>query len=133
MENPSYRQVDNIRNHANNIFHEVVTLLGEKDIKLRQDDGELIQINISIPTSIKNSFVIGLRYVKKDRTHTEDPYLIKKEIKETDKEIVYLRGRKLEKLLTEYKGTHKQQINISQIENDNNSKIGKPLVLPVRL
>lgn len=121
MENPCYKQVDNNRNHINNLFHDVINLLCEKNIRLRQDDGELIQINISIPTSIKNSFVIGLRYIKKDGTPTEDHCLIKKEIEETEKEIVCYRGKRLEQLLTEYKGTHKQQIDIAQIENDNNS------------
>ncbi|MCG2722726.1 MAG: hypothetical protein L6290_12055, partial [Thermodesulfovibrionales bacterium] len=85
------------------------------------------QINISIPTSIKNSYVIGLRYVKKDGTHTEDHYLIKREIKENDKEIVYLRGQRLEKLLIEYRGTHKQQIDIPQIENNSNSSAYTPI------
>ncbi len=121
MENPCYKQVENLRKNANNLLQEVINLLRGKNIKLRQDDGELRQINISIPTSIKNSFVIGLRYKKRDKTLTEDHFLIKKEIEATENEIIKYQGKKLEQLLTEYKGTHKHQIDISQIENDNNS------------
>ena len=123
MKNSSYEKVHNIRNLANDLFHDVEKLLAEKGITLRQDDGELRQINISIPTSKKNSFVIGLRYEKSDNTFTEDHFLIKKEIETNEKEIQDFYRGKLERQLPEYKGTHKQQIDILRIENGNDSEV----------
>jgi hypothetical protein len=91
---------------------DVLLLLGNNDIKLRQDDGKLCQVNFSIPISQKDSFVLGLRYVKRDNTFTEDHFLFEK-----NQPIKYFSGLKLEKLLTEYKGTHKKQLvpdNVAQ-------------------
>ncbi len=120
MQNPCYKRVVKLRTNVQNLFKEVVTLLSEKDIKLRQDDGDLVQINISIPKSVNDSFVIGLRYLKKDETPTEDHFLIKKEIEPDEKEIQVFYKGKLEREFLEYKGTHKQQIDISQIKSSNN-------------
>lgn len=79
----------------------------KKGFKLRQDDGQLVQTNFSIPKSKPDCFVIGLRYIKRDQTFTEDHFLFEK-----DKPIIYYRGKRLECFLKEYKGTHKKKISI---------------------
>lgn len=73
-------------------------------ISLRQKDGKLTQINISVPVSKKSAIVVGLRYIKKDGTKTEDLFLFEK-----GKKIVTGYKGLLEKLLPEYKNTHKLQ------------------------
>lgn len=94
------------------IENEILGLLSRAGIKPRQDDGELMQINLSIPTSIEAAFVIGLRYIKKDSTFTEDHFLCQRDSQAVTNpmEIApYYRGR-LESLLSEYVCTHKQTI-----------------------
>ena len=54
---------------------EVVEVLAAKGIWLRQDDGRLWQINQSTPTISPDIFVVGLRYEKRDGTHTEDQFV----------------------------------------------------------
>ena len=54
---------------------EVVNLLARYKIILRQKDGVLHQVNISIPTSVSNAIVVGLRYIKNDGSKTEDLFL----------------------------------------------------------
>ncbi len=84
---------------------DALKILFRNGFNLRKDDGVLVQINFSIPTSKENSFVLGLRYIKKDETFTEDHFLFEK----NQPIRAYYRG-KLELLLKEYKGTHKEQI-----------------------
>ena len=96
---------------------EVPRLLSEGDIKLRADDGELKQITISKPTTIQDSFVVGLRYSKRDGTHTEDHFLCRKN-QESSLEPVEIERHykgKLERELPEYKGTHKEQVDFSRV------------------
>lgn len=100
------------RGESVDIKREILELLSQSKIKLRKDDGELIQINLSIPTSIELAFVIGLRYIKKDNTHTEDHFLCQKKAQAgTNFRAIqpYYRGQ-LELLLPEYCRTHKQTI-----------------------
>jgi len=127
MQNPCYKRVVELRNNVQNLFKEVVTLLSEQDIKLRQDDGDLVQINISIPTSLNDSFVIGLRYLKRDRALTEDHFLIKEEIEPDEKKIQVFYKGKLELQVLEYEGTHKQQVDFSQIVSGNNVAYHTPI------
>lgn len=84
-------------------FHEkIVNLLAEYGIKLRQDDGSNPKITISHPTSLPGSMVVGLRYIKKKGTKTEDLFVFQQgqSIK------AHYKGR-LEKLFPEYAGSHK--------------------------
>lgn len=83
----------------------VVQLLEDYGVKLRSKDGKLFQVNISLPTSKANSIVVGLRYVKKDNTFTEDLFLF-----EQNHNLRCYYKAKLEDILPEYKGTHKLQI-----------------------
>ncbi len=86
---------------------DAIDILFRNGYKLRQDDGHLVEVNFSIPTSRKDVFVLGLRHTKRDRTFTEDHFLFEK-----GKSITYFSGRKLEIFLKEYAGTHKKQISI---------------------
>lgn len=102
---------------AVDIEDEVLRLLSRQNTKIRQDDGKLKQINLSIPISIKNAYVIGLRYIKKDGTHTEDHYLCQRDAEPSTKslELEPHTDRRLEYLLPEYRGTHKQQVAFTGI------------------
>ena len=79
----------------------VIDLLKINGIKLRQKDGKLSQVNISIPKT-KEGIAVGLRYIKKDGTKTEDLFLFQE-----GKPIVKGYKGDLEKTLPEYKGSHK--------------------------
>lgn len=80
-----------------------VDLLKKYKIKLRKKDGKLHEVTFSIPKSKKNSIVLGFRYEKKDGSFSEDLFLFQE-----GKEIVQGYRGKLEKILPEYKGTHKK-------------------------
>lgn len=81
---------------------DVINLLAKYGIKLRQKDGILHQVNISIPRSVSNGIVVGLRYLKNDSTKTEDLFLFQ----EGQPIITGYKG-KLERRLREYVDTHK--------------------------
>ena len=83
---------------------EVRDLLEKNDIRERQDDGELAAVTFSIATSGPDTFVVGLRYQKRDRTFTEDTFIFT-----PGQEIVPCYGKAIERLLPEYEGTHKHQ------------------------
>lgn len=115
--NPKYIAIERIwervvMGESMDVKREILELLSQSKIKPRQDDGELIQINLSIPTSIEAAFVIGLRYIKKDSTYTEDHFLCQKDIQAGPnlREIEPYYRRRLELLLPEYRSTHKQTI-----------------------
>lgn len=98
------------------VEHEIRALLSGQGIRMRQDDGELRQITLSRPTTIENSFVIGLRYMKRDGTCTEDHFLCRRDYQPSfaTQEIEPYYKRQLEPRLPEYRGTHKQQVDLSQ-------------------
>lgn len=115
--NQSYIGIENIwkrypSGENTNFTQDVINLLSMQSIKVRQDDGELKQVNISIPTSTKDSFVMGLRYLKQDDTFTEDHLLCRKdnEFAGERKEIEPFYKGRLENEVSEYKGTHKQNV-----------------------
>lgn len=86
-------------------------ILGEHGIRLRQRDGELVQINFSLPQSQDSGLVLGLRYRKGDGSLTEDHFLCT----QTEEGLTidsYYRGD-LERALREYLGTHKEQPNLT--------------------
>jgi hypothetical protein len=84
---------------------DIVALLASHRIRLRQDDGELRQVTVSIPTSVSDAFVIGLRYHKNDRSQSEDLFLVEK-----GRPIERHYKGSLERKLAEYSGTHKQPV-----------------------
>jgi hypothetical protein len=87
-------------------FHvSIKDLLSKNGIKLRQKDGTRPKFTFSISSSNPAIFVIGVRYTKLNETKTEDHFIFEK-----NKAIVRCYGKKLEKLLPEYKGTHKLQM-----------------------
>lgn len=86
-------------------FHNlIIDLLSRNGILTRQDNGVNPKITFSIPQTEPDSFVIGLRYTKRNGTKTEDHFLFRK-----DNPIEYLRGKRLEELMPEYDGAHKHQ------------------------
>ena len=94
-----------------NIKQDIIDLLLKHGYKIRQDDGNMIQINLSFPASDMNELVIGLRYMKKDSTYTEDHFICSKN--EATCELIispYYKGS-IEKAYPEYRGTHKYHIN----------------------
>lgn len=56
--------------------------------------------------------MIGLRYIKKNKTYTEDHFLCQRDAQPgfCHREVESHYRRKLESLLSEYGGTHKQKI-----------------------
>lgn len=84
----------------------VVGLLNEHGIKLRNKDGKLYQVNVSLPKTKSNSIVVGLRYIKEDNTFTEDLFLF-----ENGFNLKAFYKAKLENILPEYKGTHKLRLS----------------------
>ena len=89
---------------------EVLTLLLQQGIRPRQDDGELRQVNISMPSSAEHAFVIGLRYIKRDGSCTEDHFLCRRDGVGIEP---HYRCR-LEATLPEYRGTHKEQVDFTE-------------------
>jgi len=111
--NNAYKKLNEIwiscASEGNNSLMRIIALLNENGIQIRQKDGVLKIINLSIPTSKDNSFVIGLRYLKADNTFTEDHFLCEKEgVGLKGEKIIHHPKRKLEFTLPEYKGTHKE-------------------------
>lgn len=84
---------------------QVIKLLEKYNIKLRTKDGGLYSVNIFIPKSRENCILVGLRYTKSDNSYTEDHFLF-----EINKPIELFYKGKLEQVLKEYKGSHKQQV-----------------------
>ena len=106
-----YEQVKSVHKSAAetgdaNELRKIPSLLNSWGIKCREDDGQLLWTNLSLPTSIGETITIGLRYKKQDSTLTEDVF----ELSKKDPDIVasYYKGR-YQMLRPEYQGTHKQQ------------------------
>jgi len=85
-----------------NFANDIIKLIKKYDTKLRPSPHIKWAITFSIPTQIKNSFVIGIRYKKQDNTFTEDHIMFQK-----GRNIRVFSKNELEKLLPEYKGSHK--------------------------
>jgi hypothetical protein len=106
-----YEQIKNIHELAveandENELHKILPLLESWEIKQRGDDGKLLWTTLSVPTSVGGTIAIGYRYIKRDKTLTEDIF----EISESNPNEVgrYYRG-KYEDLRPEYERTHKEQ------------------------
>ena len=84
----------------------VLKLLEDLGKKVRSKDGALRYLNVSYPQSIPDSFLIGLRYVKKDGSLTEDHFLFRKNM-----HIKSFYKGTVEQELPEYKSTHKDQLS----------------------
>ena len=86
-------------------FHnQVLTILGNSGIRIRQNDGVNPVVTVSYPISLPESIVVGLRYTKNDGTKTEDHFIFQE-----GRAIEKCYGKKLARLMPEYKGTHKLQ------------------------
>ena len=105
-----YEQAKNIHGaavetHDANKLLEILPLLNSCGIQCREDDGELLWTNLSIPTSVGGAITIGLRYKKLDRTLTEDIF----ELNEKNPDVItkYYTGS-YQKFRSEYEHTHKR-------------------------
>lgn len=80
-----------------------INLLTKYGIRLREKDGTLHEGTFSVPKTESDALVLGMRYEKNDGTFSEDLFLFRK-----DQPIE--RGYKgaIERILPEYKGTHKR-------------------------
>lgn len=102
-----------IENDRKNMFEEILDLLQDQGKRIRQVDGELWQITLSKPNSVSSGFVIGLRYVKKDGTLTEDLCTV-----ERGRPIeCHYKGR-LQQQWPEYRETHKQEVVFAVVANE---------------
>ena len=88
------------------IFERAFELLNIFDPKFkpRQNDGKLFQLNFSVPKTMKDSLIVGIRYLKRNGSHREDHFIF------TRSEIVKCYRNNLEKMSPEYKGAHYQQL-----------------------
>jgi hypothetical protein len=84
---------------------EAIQILNKNGIKLRQRNGSPVQANISFPNDSSTSIMLGIRYVKEDKSNAEDLFLFAE-----NKEIQPFYKGKAEKLFPEYKGTHHRSI-----------------------
>jgi hypothetical protein len=88
------------------VLREIPSILNAWGIKCRGDDGQLVWVNFSIPKSVDDTIVIGLRYQKRDQTVTEDIF----ELNRSSPERVYSHYKGMyETYRPEYQGTHKFQ------------------------
>jgi hypothetical protein len=116
MSDP-YAEVESIWARAlsgdrDNTARDVIAVLTSEGIRLRQKDGTLVGVTLSKPTSDHESRVIGLRYVKHDTTQTEDLFTL-----EPGQPVeTHYRGT-LERQWPEYRGTHKQQVDVTLFED----------------
>ncbi len=92
--------------HDASALRGIPSLLNNWGIKCREDDGQLLWTNLSVPSSVGETITIGLRYKKQDETLTEDIF----EVSEKDPDVVvaYYKGR-YQTARPEYQGTHKLQ------------------------
>jgi len=93
------------------VVNEVERILVGHGIRLRQHDGDLVQVNFSLPRSPEVGLVLGLRYRKRDETLTEDHFLCSQQPSGL-KIVTHYRGS-LERVLSEYRGTHKEQPDLT--------------------
>jgi hypothetical protein len=77
-------------------------LLNKYGVRLRNKDGDAKYATFSVPISKQDALVLGIRYTKIDGSWTEDLFLF-----ELGKPIVAGYKGRLEKIIPEYKGTHK--------------------------
>ena len=106
-----YEQIRNIHDlaveaHDANGLKEIPSLLNDWGVKCREDDGELLWTNLSLPSSIGETITIGLRYRKKNATLTEDIFELSN--KAPNQVTAHYKG-KYQKHRSEYKNTHKEQ------------------------
>jgi len=95
-----------VKTHDASELRKIPSLLNNWGRKCRSDD-ELLWTNLSMPMSIGETIIIGLRYKKKiDGTLTEDIFELNN--KNPDKLSPHYKGQ-YQLLCPEYKGTHKLQ------------------------
>lgn len=82
-----------------------IDLLARNGIGLRRDDGNFHEATFSVPQT-EEGLVLGMRYEKRDGTHSEDLFLFR-----PGKPILPGYKGGLEKIFPEYRDTHKGKPN----------------------
>lgn len=85
------------------VFEKAFHLLDEHWVKLRQKDGQDPSPTISVLTD-GSAIIFGVRYRKLDGSKTEDHFVFR-----SDRNLYKCKGKELERMYPEYKGTHKLQ------------------------
>lgn len=83
-----------------------IDLLNRHGINLRNKDGDLHEATFSVPKSISDALVLGMRYRKNDGSFSEDLFLFQK-----GQPIQSGYKGELERVVPEYAGTHKGNPN----------------------
>jgi len=91
--------------------NDILALLHSQGVRLRQDDGKLKQLTVSKPISTDDALVIGLRYLKRDGTQTEDHFAF-----QAGRPVQLFYRGSLEKKWLEYRTTHKQQVLFTLVD-----------------
>lgn len=93
---------------SGSVFAKALELIKISDpkFKTRQDNGEPFQLNFSVPKSLENALVVGIRYRKVNGDNREDHFVF------TRKKVIKCYGKKLEGVASEYKGAHTLKIEI---------------------
>lgn len=85
-------------------FTKAYAILEKNGIKLRSKDGKGPVMTLSPPDD--NTLVMGVRYVKNDGRTTEDHFIFKR-----DTDVYKCKGKEINKILPQYKGSHELQIS----------------------
>jgi hypothetical protein len=103
-----YQQLVEIHNRAAasgdpEALRQIPSLLTSWGLRPRADDGTLLWTNLSVPTSVSDAITVGLRYVKRDGSLTEDVFEVASH--NPDTVISYYRGT-YQSERPEYASTH---------------------------
>lgn len=83
-----------------------LNILAKYGVRPRNKDGKLCEITFSIPKTVTDGIVLSLRYEKENESYSEDLFLF-----ELGKPIQKGYRGALERVLPEYKDTHKGEPN----------------------
>ena len=84
-------------------FKQAYAVLSKYGIRLRDKDGTNPVMTLSPPDD--NTLVMGVRYVKVGGGNTEDHFLFSR-----DTDLYRCKGKELERILPQYKGSHELQL-----------------------
>lgn len=86
------------------VFTEAYRQLSGRGVRLRQENGKDPKMTVSVP-KVGNVLVIGIRYTKNDGRNTEDHFIFR-----PNTNIYKCKGKELDKIYSEYTGSHILQI-----------------------
>lgn len=86
------------------VFTEAYRQLSSRGVRLRQENGKDPKMTVSVP-KVGNVLIIGIRYTKNDGRNTEDHFIFR-----PNANVYKCKGKELDKICSEYTGSHIQQI-----------------------